>query len=702
MPSFRGNSIAPEIPEIEIIERHLGYRPEIDGLRAVAVIPVIFFHAGFGLFTGGYVGVDIFFVISGYLITTIIITEKLRGAFSIRAFYERRARRILPALYLVTLFCVPFALMWMAPEQRNAFGKSIIAVALFVSNILFWSESGYFTPAADEKPLLHTWSLGIEEQYYIVFPIFIILLWRFGLWTIACLVILSIIPSFVLAQVGSHRWPQAAFYLIFSRSWELAVGAVAAIYMLNPVAVARPVRESLSFLGLGLIAYALFSYSAKTPYPGIYALAPTIGAALIIVFASSRTLVAKFLSVRLLVGVGLISYSAYLWHQPILAFYRVVYNVRPSAGAFFGLLLLCLVLAYLSWRFVEKPARYKLSTSSLVTGAAFASVIVIGTGVLVASGQVGRTFSPLEMAQMSPPSGNRILELQDCPPLTSSLYEFRLCRNYPHLKAKAVLYGDSHADAIYSELSDALAAHGIDLVLLKNANKRRFECEPLVGSFRNGKLVPGMKEWCAERTREIARVANGLGAAHIFISLRYTFRLYPATGSIDTLDYDNGEGGGGDESHREYFVFGPDNNESFARHDKFVATSAAFKSLIGEFKGRVTLIGPVPEVGWRVANRNRSHILLFGSAEQTISTDYERFKARNGLANDILRSVADETKSILVQPSDIFCDQLLVRRCVAQVDAVPLYSDDDHLSLHGARRLARYIVQRLQEQQELK
>lgn len=680
----------------------LRYRPEIDGLRAVAVIPVIFFHAGFSLFSGGFVGVDIFFVISGYLITTIIITEKEAGSFSIRTFYERRARRILPALYLVTLCCIPFALIWMAPQQLKAFGKSVIAVALFVSNVLFWSESGYFTPAADEKPLLHTWSLGIEEQYYVVFPILMILLWRFGLRNIALLILLSIVPSFMLAQVGSYRWPEATFYLIFSRSWELAIGALVAISMLNPISVARPVRELLGFLGLGLIAYALFFYSGRTPYPGAYALAPTIGAALIILFTNPQTIVGKALSIKLFVAIGLISYSAYLWHQPIFAFYRLVYIDRPSVGLLLALIFACFVLAYLTWRFVERPARYKLSGKSLAAGAAFASVLVVGAGVLVASGHVGRTFSPVQIAQMSPVNGNKQLELETCPAVVDSAYDFRACSRHPELKGKAVLYGDSHAGAVYSELSDALAQHGIDLVLLRNANKMRFDCESLLGSFRYGKFVPAMKDWCAERTLEIARIANRLGAGNLFVALRYTFRLFPATGSIDSLDYDNGEGGVGDESYRQYFVLGSDNAVSIAPNDKLVATRAAFKSLIDEFKGRVTFIGPIPEVGWRVEDRNRSRILLFGSAEQTISTDYERFKLRNRLANDILQGVADHKKAIVVQPSDVFCNRFLADRCVAQVDAVPLYSDDDHLSLAGAKLLSRYIIEQLQNQNALR
>ena len=682
---------------LENLRHGLRYRPEIDGLRAVAVIPVIFFHAGFSLFSGGFVGVDIFFVISGYLITGLIIAEKQAGSFSIRNFYERRARRILPALYLVTLICVPFALLWMSPEQLRAFGKSVVGVVFFVSNIVFWSQSGYFSPAADLKPLLHTWSLGIEEQYYLVFPLFIILFWRFGLRSIALLILLSIIPSLILAQVGSLRWPEATFYLIFSRGWELAIGALVAIYMLNPIAVRPALRELLGLLGLGLLCFAVFFYSASTPYPGLYALAPTIGTAAIILFATPHTIVGRALSLKLFVGIGLISYSAYLWHQPLFAFYRLVHIDRPSTGMLVALIIVCFLLAYVTWLFVETPARHKLSGTPLAASAAFASALVAGVGVIAASGYVGRSFTPVQIAQMSPVNGNNDRKLKNCPPVSDSSFGFHACSQHPQLKRKAVLYGDSHAGAVYAELSKELSVHGIDLVLLRNSTKLIFICEDLPGSFRYGRYTPAMKDWCAARTREIASISNDLGAEHLFVSLRYTFRLFPATGAVDSLEYDNGEGGVGDERYRRYFVLDRDNEISFDPKDKFVTTRDAFRSLIDAFSGKTTFVGPVPEVGWRVENLNRSHILLFGRVQPTISTDYERFKSRNRLANDILEAVEGYNNALVVQPSDIFCDRLADKRCVAQIDSVPLYSDDDHLSLEGAKLLSRYIVERLRE-----
>ena len=197
------------------------YRAEIDGLRALAVVPVILFHAGFELFSGGFVGVDVFFVISGYLITTILIEDIDNNRFSIVNFYDRRARRILPALFFVMLVCIPFAWMWMLPNQMNDFAKSLVAVTLFASNILFWRESGYFDAAAEEKPLLHTWSLAVEEQYYLLFPIFLILAWRFGKNRVFWMIVLMAAISLLLSEWGWRNQTTANFYLAPTRAWEL-------------------------------------------------------------------------------------------------------------------------------------------------------------------------------------------------------------------------------------------------------------------------------------------------------------------------------------------------------------------------------------------------------------------------------------------------------------------------------------------------
>ena len=215
----------------------MDYRREIDGLRAIAVLPVILFHAGFETFSGGFVGVDVFFVISGYLITTIIIAELEQGKFSIINFYERRARRILPALFLVMLVCIPLAWFWLLPRDMQDFSQSLVAVTVFASNILFWRESGYFDTAAELKPLLHTWSLAVEEQYYVIFPLFLMSFWRLGKRWIMILLVAVFVVSLALAQWASLAKPSAAFFLLPARGWELLVGAFAAFCWLKLIAL---------------------------------------------------------------------------------------------------------------------------------------------------------------------------------------------------------------------------------------------------------------------------------------------------------------------------------------------------------------------------------------------------------------------------------------------------------------------------------
>jgi peptidoglycan/LPS O-acetylase OafA/YrhL len=342
----------------------MDYRKEIDGLRALAVMPVILFHAGFEMFSGGFVGVDIFFVISGYLITAIILVELAQGKFSIASFYERRARRILPALFLVMIVCIPFAWLLLSPADLSSFSKSLVAVALFLSNIFFWRDGGYFETVAELKPLLHTWSLAVEEQYYVLFPLFLMLFWKLGQRWILFMLALVFVTSLALAQWALYARPDAAFYLLPTRSWELLMGAFTAFYLssTNRIDLGKVVGEVAGGFGVFLIFYAVFNYSKSTPFPGVYALIPTIGTVLIILFATQHTYVGKFVGNRVFVGMGLISYSAYLWHQPVLAFARHGFvNIDQLAA----LLLIAFVIfiSLLSWKFVEQPFREKMRFS---------------------------------------------------------------------------------------------------------------------------------------------------------------------------------------------------------------------------------------------------------------------------------------------------------------------------------------------------
>ena len=354
-------------PDYQAVSRlpNLRYRREIDGLRALAVVSVILYHAGFKAFSGGFVGVDVFFVISGYLITAILISELEAGYFSIAHFYERRARRILPALFLVMFVCLPFAWVWLLPREMMRFSQSLVAVSVFSSNVFFWKTTSYFETATELKPFIHTWSLSAEEQFYVLYPLFLYFAWKLGkrgtFWVLAAVALFS----FALVQWSAYAKPTFSFYMLPTRAWELLIGTFVALY-----ASERDIShhkywtaELGSLLGLALVGTAIFVYSDQTPTPSLFTLAPTIGAALIIVFTTNKTYVGKLLSSKPFVGVGLISYSAYLWHQPLFAFARNRDWKEPGLDLISVLAMGSIALAYLSWRFVERPFRNRNTLS---------------------------------------------------------------------------------------------------------------------------------------------------------------------------------------------------------------------------------------------------------------------------------------------------------------------------------------------------
>lgn len=432
------------------------YRKEIDGLRALAVIPVVFFHAGFSAFSGGFVGVDVFFVISGYLITSLIISELQAGTFSIVRFYERRARRILPALFIVAVTSIIFAWFLLLPTDLKDFSQSLVAVSTFLSNYLFYLRAGYFDSASELKPLLHTWSLSVEEQYYLIYPLFLFSIWRCGSRAMITSFVSIALLSLMLSQWHTAHNPNAGFYLLPSRAFELLIGAIISWYLIerqNKLAKIHSLalRQVGSIFGVVLIVIAIITLDNKLPFPGFLALIPTLGAACIIICATQGTMIHKILASKIFVGIGLISYGTYLWHQPLFAFARHISIAEPSSYIFILLSLLSIAIAFITWRYVETPFRKigNFSRFQIFTFSSSGCLVLLGIGLLghYTNGFPDRhspSYLPFDYLSYAAQVTKTKKGLEGAACITEVA---KLCQltNYSNPSKKILLVGDSHS-----------------------------------------------------------------------------------------------------------------------------------------------------------------------------------------------------------------------------------------------------------------
>jgi len=339
---------------------NITYRPEIDGLRAIAVLSVIFYHAGFGFLPYGFLGVDIFFVISGYLITSILLIDLANQQFSLVQFCERRARRILPALTMVLIVTTVFAWSWLLPHELQRYGDSLFSTSLFHSNLYFANQSGYFSPDSQELPLLHTWSLAVEEQFYFLFPLLLFVAYQFFKKLGFALLVLGLVGSFAYFLLFAFK-SDAIYYLPYTRAWELMLGVLCAVGLQHkPIPQASIKQDILPLFGLLLIYLAMTVKLKYSPYNlGIVTLQACLGAAILIYCCRAHGLIKHILSAKWLVAVGLISYSAYLWHNPILTFSRVKFNYEDGSDYGYLIVVVTLLLAWLSYKWIEQPFRNK-------------------------------------------------------------------------------------------------------------------------------------------------------------------------------------------------------------------------------------------------------------------------------------------------------------------------------------------------------
>ena len=638
----------------------IAYRPDIDGLRAVAIIPVVFYHASIVPFGGGYVGVDVFFVISGYLITSFIMGQIDRGKFSLANFYLRRIRRIFPALFVMMAFCAAVGWLLFTPHDYRRLGESIFATAFFSSNILFWLQSGYFAAPLEAVPLLHTWSLGVEEQFYLAYPILLLLICRISRQLLIPVTMALAVLSFGLNAVTVETHPSAAFYLSPARIWELFIGALLAM---GAVGSPRSTRWSAAVgaVGAALIGYAVFKFSKDTSFPGFAALAPTIGTAAIIWAGSDeRGMSTRLLSHPALVLVGKMSYSLYLWHFPLLAIAAYVVVDGASVTVRLAFIALSVVLALLSWIYIEQPIRrgeWIFGDVKTVFGAAAATLALFGGFGLTAH------FSDGFPSRIPQPGLQIVAAESDFNPdrnLCLQLYDDADVGRRPTCKFGAdgtpqfALWGDSHAESLRAALDAAARRARRTGIFLGNSG-----CIPEVGIYRG-------KSGCLRANDAIAEYLLSQPSIQTVI-LDGRWGLW-----AEGTPYKNE---GGTNVSLKDPSDGPVGNHA--------ALAAGLERAIAKFTvagKQVWLIGPIPEIGYNVP-RTLYFDLLGVPRRFRLRPTLEEFKARQAFVLALFADMVKKYNVAVLWPHLFLCDPSY---CHVQENGHPLYVDDQHLTRSAA------------------
>ena len=677
------------------------YRPEIDGLRALAVVPVIFYHAGIKSFSGGYVGVDVFFVISGYLITSIIMKSLERNQFSIVDFYERRARRILPALFLVILACVPFSWVLMLPSDFINFYESILATMFFSSNIYFSRTIDYFTANAEQIPLLHTWSLAVEEQYYVFFPPFLMALWKIRRNIIVPTLVFTFLASLGLCIWLTPIYPEYSFYLLPTRGWEILLGALCALY-LRQADNREPTSNVLSMIGLVGVLLSIVLYDHQTINSGFSLLLPNLGTALLILTARKGTLVYRFLTLKPFVQIGLISYSAYLWHQPLLAFARLDAFGEPSIALKLALCVISIVVAYFSWKYIEAPFREKTNgtyvlnrkTIFVSSGVGIALMSLMGAAGAWSSGfpdrinpevryfsEISKDLSPLK--EECAYSTSRQLD-------TSNLNAdcFRLLEDDT---PSVLITGDSHALTIGYQLQNVLEERGVSSLSTSYAS-----CIGLKGFYR---IFKGQNHKCNEFNETIVDYAKSNGVSTIVISSYWLSYVYGFNEKTDFLKQSNRYI---EKSMIEQLgVETPfEALRSVERTDRILkAIQSEILALSAHFN--VVIVNQVPE---NTFNPPIRAIQMYPSITDhsikqretmSLSRSYQAHMARTAAFTEMLNQLPKDNIRI-VSPSEVLCPDK--QDCPLIMDNELLYYDHNHLaSSTGSKLIAPLIADAIME-----
>lgn len=623
--------------------KHLGYRRDIDGLRAVAVMAVLGYHLGISWLAGGFVGVDVFFVISGYLIGAMILQDVKRGAFSLLGFYARRLRRIAPAFAAMALSVIVLAYFLLTPAEYVKLAWSTVFAVLSVSNIYFLNHAGYFDAPAGSQVLLHTWSLGVEEQFYLVFPLLVLLMIRYSPKFLILGVALLWIGSFGLSAVGAFDDPLSTFYLAPPRAWELLLGVLLAIQPWTGGGHSA-VRNLVALLGLTMIVFSVVAYSANTPFPGATALVPCVGAACIISAGQSGdSLVRRMLSFPPVVFVGLISYSLYLWHWPVIFFERSDAEVLTNTSRVL-ILIYSFALAILSWQFVEKPLRRGFKSAPdrkvVVRGLlGLGAVAVAATFIITTHGLPGR-FSPaarayaayLEYGQTHFREGSCFIVGS----YTFSNFDYDKCLRRQDGRRNYLLIGDSHAAQLWYGLSELL--DGVHTLQATTAG-----CKPQFTQAKAGATWKGGNPSCS-------------------LMMDYVFKDYLTRNRVDRILV------GGRWTQRDL---------------------PGLEEMLSWAKSRaipVTLFGPMVEYDQALPR------ILALAAQSNDLRAAESHQIKNNMALDgELNAVASEYGATYVSYYKLLCMQ---DRCLTTApDGSPLQFDTDHLTRQGSLLVVRKLIE---------
>jgi peptidoglycan/LPS O-acetylase OafA/YrhL len=645
------------------------YKPAIDGLRAIAIILVMLFHARASWFSGGYVGVDVFFVISGYLITSLIVGEYRRGNFSIANFYARRARRILPALFLVILATTAIGTRLLLPVQLSQLGSSVVATTLFVSNLHFAKVQNYFLDYTEVRPLLHTWSLAVEEQFYIFFPVAVLVILHLFKRRLNQFFLGGALLSFIVSVYLTRAHPQAAFYFSVGRAWELLLGAWIAVTFMVDVTPPKA-RPLLQWVGLLMIFTATFAYDSFTPFPGFAALLPAVGGALFIAWSDENTGLVRVLSHPTLVWLGLISYPLYLWHWPILVLSQQVLLRELKGQEIAALYAFALVLSAATWRFVELPIRLRkirFSTKqTLATCAGFGCALVaLGLAIWGTNGLQARL--PADVVRTLSASSDFDSQRYACHNWDrSDLAGSSNCIIGATEKAafNFAFWGDSIAGSMASAVDFAARSTGVKGLQLTTA-----ACPPLL---ETDVVLRHRLTDCRERNEAAFRLLKKHGIRHVIMGAEWEW-------------YADGEGIGFGTS---WPVALRANGSTRQDQKGPLALQEALKSTIERLRAEnidVTVLGPIPIIGWNVPEVIAT--LEWRGVRPPDGLTLDEFMNQQRTIFPIMKVLEQEGVRV-VYPGAYLCASI----CFLRLDDEILYKDGEHLTTRGAALLQPLFV----------